>query len=279
MSFSFSLSHLMLLQSSPALTVDIAARCGYDFVGLRLLPSGPGGTAYPLMTDKGMMRDTRTRLADNAMRVFDIESISLDAATVAENYLPLFEAGAELGARTVLASCYDPDPARMADHFAILCDEASKFGLMIHLEFIPWSVIKTPTEARALIESSQRPNARVLLDTLHLDRSGGSVQELSGLAHGMDYFHVCDALAYDGGGDEERIHTARFDRLLPGHGNIDLQPVIKAAPDDAVVGIEVPSDRMIQQWGPEGLARQALIAAKTVVEGNTALVRGSANVR
>ncbi|EJT01985.1 sugar phosphate isomerase/epimerase [Rhizobium sp. CCGE 510] len=265
MSLTFSLSHLMLLQIAPPAAVDIAARVGYDFIGLRLLPSGPGGIAYPLMSNRALMRDTRARLADTGMRVFDIESISLNTTTALDDYLPLFQAGADLGARTVLASCYDPDPERVADNFAALCEAAAGFGLMVHLEFIPWSVIRTPMEARRMIESSQQPNARVLLDTLHLDRVGGTAQELSSLAGGLDYIHVCDALKYAGGGDEERLHTARFNRLLPGDGEIDFQPVITAIPANAVIGIEVPSTSMMERFGAEELARRALLAAKKII--------------
>lgn len=110
MSFVFSLSHLTVLQSAPPRAVEIAARSGYSHLGLRLIPSGPGGIAYPLMTDKAMMRETRMRLADTGMRVFDIESVRLDAAMSAGNYLPFLQTGAELGARTVIASGFDPDP-------------------------------------------------------------------------------------------------------------------------------------------------------------------------
>ncbi|AIC27439.1 xylose isomerase domain-containing protein [Rhizobium etli bv. mimosae str. IE4771] len=265
LSFSFSLSHLTLLQIAPHLIVGIASRSGYDFVGLRLLPSGVGGIAYPLMSDKAMMRDTRARLADTGIRVFDIESVSLNPTTAADDYLPLFQAGADLGARTVIASGFDPDPQRTADNFAAVCESAAGFGLLIHLEFIPWSSVRTPSDARTLVESSRQPNARVLLDVLHLDRSGGTVQELSGLSGAMDYFHVCDAPKLDHGGDEDMIHTARFARLLPGDGDIDLQPVIEAAPTDSVIGIEVPSTELMHRLGAEELARRGLLATKNLI--------------
>jgi sugar phosphate isomerase/epimerase len=267
LSFAFSLSHLTVLQSAPPSVVEIAARSGYSLLGLRLIPSGPGGIAYPLMTDKMMMRDTRARLADTGMRVFDIESVRLDAATSASGYLPLLQAGAELGASTVIASGFDPDPGRTAEAFAALCESAAAFGLMVHLEFIPWSSIRTPSEARRVIEGSGQKNARVLLDVLHLDRSGGTVADLAGLDGAMDYFHLCDAPRLHDGREDDLIRTARSARLLPGDGEIDLRSVIQAAPADAVIGIEVPSTDLRRRLGAEELARRALLATKKVIAG------------
>jgi sugar phosphate isomerase/epimerase len=265
LNYSFSLSHLTLLQCAPPQAVEIASRCGYSFVGLRLFPSGADGIAYPLMTDRAMMRDTLGRMTDTGVGVFDIESVCLDDATSPAFYGPLLEAGAELGARTVLVSAFDTDRARLTDRFAALCEAAAGLGLLCHLEFIPWSAVRTPSEARQIVEESNQPNARVLLDTLHLDRSGGSVKDLVGLSGAMDYFHLCDAPPYQGGGKEELLHTARFARLLPGEGMVDIQPVFQAASANSVIGIEVPSIDLMRKLGAEQLARQALMAAKSTI--------------
>ena len=49
---SFSLAALTVLELAPPQLVDVAAACGYDHVGIRLLPATPGGIAYPLMDDE-----------------------------------------------------------------------------------------------------------------------------------------------------------------------------------------------------------------------------------
>jgi hypothetical protein len=41
--------------------IDVAAACGYDHVGIRLLPATPGGIGYPLMEDKAGLRETIAR--------------------------------------------------------------------------------------------------------------------------------------------------------------------------------------------------------------------------
>ena len=48
---TFSLAALTVLDLAPPAMIDVAAACGYDEVGLRLLPAMAGGIAYPLMDD------------------------------------------------------------------------------------------------------------------------------------------------------------------------------------------------------------------------------------
>jgi hypothetical protein len=59
---SFSLAALTALELAPPGLIDVAAACGYDHVGIRLLPATPGGTAYPLMEDEASLRETIARL-------------------------------------------------------------------------------------------------------------------------------------------------------------------------------------------------------------------------
>ena len=46
---SFSLAYLSAHTLTPPQTVDVAASTGYQFVGLRLLPSAPGGPWQPCL--------------------------------------------------------------------------------------------------------------------------------------------------------------------------------------------------------------------------------------
>jgi len=75
----FSLAHLTLLHVAPPELVTIAARTGYQQVGLRLLPSSPGSIAYPLMQDARGLQDILSRMRDTGVGVFDLEIIRLDA--------------------------------------------------------------------------------------------------------------------------------------------------------------------------------------------------------
>src|SRR4051794_41777606 len=59
---TFSLAALTVLELAPPEMIELAARCGYEKVGLRLLPATPGGIAYRLMDDAALLRETLRRL-------------------------------------------------------------------------------------------------------------------------------------------------------------------------------------------------------------------------
>ena len=62
MANQFSLAHLTVMDCTPPELVHIAARTGYDFVGIRLIPLGlPHEQAY-LPEDKEMIRKTKAAL-------------------------------------------------------------------------------------------------------------------------------------------------------------------------------------------------------------------------
>src|SRR5436309_552526 len=114
----FSLAHLTLLNLSPAELIAVAARTGYQQVGLRLLPAASGGMAYPLMQDVRALEDTLARMRDTGVGVFDLEIVRVGANFRASEYLSLFEVGARLGAKAMLVAGDDADEARLTASFA-----------------------------------------------------------------------------------------------------------------------------------------------------------------
>jgi sugar phosphate isomerase/epimerase len=194
---ALSLAHLTLLGLAPADLIDVAARAGYPFVGLRLLPAAPGGPAYPLMNDAVALRETLARMAASGVRVFDLEIVRLDERFDVARLLPLLEVGARLGARTVLVGADDTDAARRARSYAALCEAARGFGLAACIEFMPWTAVKNLRDATQLIEMAGRPaNAGLLVDALHFARSQSTLPEVAALPREwLHYAQICDAPA------------------------------------------------------------------------------------
>ena len=58
---SYSLAALTALELAPPDLIDVAAACGYEHVGLRLMPAVVGGPAYPL--------DNETKLKETIARI------------------------------------------------------------------------------------------------------------------------------------------------------------------------------------------------------------------
>ena len=77
---SFSLAALTVLDLAPPALIDVAAACGYDAVGIRLLPAMPGGIAYPL-DDEASLKETLARLDATGIKVADLEVVALRPET------------------------------------------------------------------------------------------------------------------------------------------------------------------------------------------------------
>src|SRR5699024_3131532 len=95
------IAHLSLLHLEPDELVDVAAEAGFDFVGLRVRGATPAEDIPDQRPGSPMSRATIARLQDTGVRVRDIEFLSLDGTTGYEEWMPMLEAGAALGATTL----------------------------------------------------------------------------------------------------------------------------------------------------------------------------------
>ena len=259
----YSLAHLTVLSLTPPEMVDVASRTGYRYVGLRLNRITPTEPLYPLITDRSLMKETKARLADTGVGVWDIECARMGPDTEPESYLSFLEAGAELGALHVLAQLPDPDFERATDRFARLCDLAKPLGLGVDLEFVSWTAIPDLTRAVDVLHAVDRPNAGILVDTLHFDRSKSSIAELQELPREwFRYAQVCDAPKEKPTTTEELIYTARCERLFPGDGGIDVRGILACLPPEIPYALEIPGDSLVGEVGPEEYARRALQSSR-----------------
>lgn len=259
----FSLAQLTTLTLSPPEMVALAHRCGYDVTGVRLLPSAPGGVAYPLMDQPDMLRETIARMEDTGTRIFDLEMIRIDPNFKMQDYLSFFEVGARLGAKAILVAGDDPEEARMIDSYARLCDAAFEFGLSSDLEFMPWTVVNNVASAARIVGAANRPGCGVLIDALHLARCDSTLAEIAALPpEWLHYAQMCDGPIQGPTTREGLIAAARGDRLLPGEGELDLAALFRCLPADLPISLEVPSDRRLSALGPDRWAREVLAAGQ-----------------
>jgi sugar phosphate isomerase/epimerase len=262
----FSLAHLTVLSLSPPDMIAVAARTGYRHVGLRLIAVTAETPGYPLMNDKAMMRETKSRLGDTSVGVLDIEFVRLAPETDIASFESFLESGAELGARHVITAAYDPDRARLIERYAALCDLAAPFRLSVDLEFYPWTTVPNLSNAVEVVGAADRPNSGILLDTLHFDRSDSTFDELDRVpSNWLPFVHVCDAPAERPATTEGLIFTARAERLFPGDGGIDIAAIMRHMPPDIPVAVEIPMERLTREVGPEEVARRAREAAARVL--------------
>ncbi len=239
-----ALAYLTLLGFSPPELVDAAAAAGFDSVTLRLADA-PGDDPNPLVGDTPVRRETIARLRHHGLGVLDVEVVRMREDTQAAALRPVLESAAALGARHVLVINLDADEDRTAERFAEICEEAQPFGVRLVLEFMVFTATKDVQQADRIVERAAHPAGGVLVDSLHLHRSGGSPADVAQLAAAnpgrYPYGQLCDApLAAPEGGRRALYAEAVDNRLAPGDGQLPLAELIAALPDRAPLSIETP---------------------------------------
>lgn len=261
------LGHLTMLDVAPPDVIRHAAEAGFRHVSLRLRPTFDGGVGYPLMTDRAMMRETRSRMAATGVSVVDLESVRLHPETDIASLTPFLEAGAELGATELLVPGDDPDMSRLTDNLAMLCDAAARYGMRANLEFVPFFAVKSLADAMKAVSAVGKPNAGVLVDTLHVDRGRENLEDIRRIPHTfLNYCHFCDAGAVRPDSDAGLNEESSQRRLFPGEGNLDLIEMLLALPEDLPLSVEVGNPTLRRQIGPAEMARRAYQSAISVVQ-------------
>ena len=235
------LAHLTALELSPPGLVAAAARAGFASVGLRVVPATTGGPAYPTRVGTEAHRALKQILAAEGVRVSDIEFIQLTPDIDVQAFAGVFEAAADLGAISVTVSGDDHDHARLTAHFAELCDLALAFGLRVDLEFMRWRAIGALPQALAIVAQAGKPNGAILVDALHLTRSGGKAADLISIPdEWLRVAQICDAGADVPMTEAAIIAEAREGRRPPGEGSLPLGDLLDALPADAFLSVEMP---------------------------------------
>lgn len=267
MTVRVSLAHLTVLGLPPPEIIGVAARTGYDAVGLRLIGATDTTPAYPLMHDPAMMRATRAAMAATGIGVLDIEFVRITPDLDVPGLEPLMAAGAALGARHVITAPYDPDLPRLADRLAAIAELAGRYGLGAVLEFFPWTVVPDLGAAARMVDAAGRPDIGILVDTLHFNRSGSTVEQLQALAPSrLPYVHVADAAVQPHYTTDELLHAGRVERLPPGEGQIDIHHILAHLPHDIPMALEVPMTALTAAIGAESVARRVREAARRLLD-------------
>jgi len=260
----YSLAHLTILDAPPPELIRIAARTGYDFVGLRLIPLGlPGEVAYAPHDDVVMRRAIKAAIDDTGVKVLDVELARIIEAPAPETYLPALETAAELGAKHVLSSVWMRDRHQVIERFARLCDVAKPLGLTVNLEFVSSTEWNTLEGALDIVTNCGRDNVGIMIDTLHFHRGRIPIEQLDRVpASWANFAHVCDDRPDVPATMEEARRTMREERLYPGEGAVDIAGIVGRLPQSVICAIELPHRQRLRELGPDRFARTCLERTK-----------------
>ncbi|MGI6703585.1 MAG: sugar phosphate isomerase/epimerase family protein [Clostridia bacterium] len=264
MSRKFSLAYLTIPGTSPVDQINIAAEAGYDYVSLRPIPMHlPNEPLFQFDKDRKLFNDIKQALSANDIGLLDIELARVREDLNVEDYESAFSAAAELGATDVLSSIWSKDKAYYYGEFEKICDLAAKYSLRVNLEFVTFAGVTSLAEALDVLDTVERPNAYIMVDTLHAHRSRVSAEDIAKVEPSkFGFIHLCDGPgpipALD---DPSMIEVAREGRLYPGEGEIDLKSMLIALPPNPI-SIELPNSKEMAKRGALGHASQCLIKAK-----------------
>jgi len=262
-----SLDHLTLFELTPPELVEVAAMAGFTHVGLRLNPAAPPRERqHPMLGDSPMRRETLARMRATGVAVFDCGVFRLQRGVDVAAFEPVLESAAVLGAGHALVNGDDPDPDVLADLLVRLCELGDRYRIRMHLEFTPWTGIPTLASAVHVVEACGHASARVMIDTIHVDRSGGSPAELRQVPRGLvDYVQVCDASGPRPTDFATMIHQARNERACPGEGNLDLVGMLGALPAGLPLSLEAPVQSLATTLTPVERARRGRAAIDALI--------------
>ncbi len=253
-----SMAHLCELDTPPAELITLAAEAGIASVGFRVSPAAPGGPKYPLAT-AAEQAEVRRRAKDTGVEILYVELISITEETRPEDFRAFFETGAAIGASRCVVAGDSPNIAVVAEKMARLCDIAKPLGIAVDIEFMPFRGIKSLADAVAVVASCQRSSAHILIDSLHITRSGTTIESLRALDPRLvGTFQICDGPLAP---PADLVTEARMRRQTPGAGEMALFDMLDALPAGTIIGVEVPLPPQYPNVSPR--VRLAKLAAET----------------
>lgn len=254
------LDHLTAWELSPPELIRGAAQAGYDAVSIWYHAPPDGATPYPIDSDSPMRRATITASLDCGVAIFTIGLFVLTPAGWMPHWDAMLESGEAMGARRAIVLHFDPEAERAQALLARLAAKAARHGIGVDVEFIAGSGLCSLVDACTLAEAIGG-DCGVILDPLHLQRTGGSPADVDDHARGLiRYAQLCGGpatMAVD-----RQVEEGSRQRRLPGEGEFPLTAFVAALPKGVPIGLEIPlSDLAASGMGAVERARRALNAA------------------
>jgi sugar phosphate isomerase/epimerase len=198
-----SLANLTIADAGPLELLEAAAAAGFDSVNMWLIPppamaafNVKCGATTPVVGNATLIREINARIATTGVRVFEASCSWLSPAFTRPETAPVLDTMAQIGTRRVSVVGWDADRQRLIANLAALCADAAVYGMTLTLEFMPYSAVRTVAEAAEVLAAVGAPNLDVLVDVLHLARSGGTPADLQLLdPRHIGVVQLCDAPA------------------------------------------------------------------------------------
>ncbi len=212
----------------PLELIDAAGAAGWSAVGIRVDPA---------TWSDALASDVVRRLDSSAVTVLEVEAVFVTPG--GDEGELLVDAAGAIGARHVLVVSLGMPRAAFVERLGELCDRAAPAGVSCVVEFTPILSIPDLSSALSVVRAAQRDNSGVLVDNLHLSRSGGTPSDLAGIDPALlPYVQLCDAPMQ---APADLYADALEGRCLPGQGGLPVAEYLRVVPPGAAISAEILS--------------------------------------
>ena len=181
--------------------------------------------------------EVRRRLDDTGLIALDMEPVFVTPD--GDDGDRMVEAAAAVGARNLLVVSRGVDDDHFAERFGQLCDLAAPHEIGCSIEFLAFMSVSSLRQSVEILDRVNRPNGGLLIDGLHLARTGGTPDDVAAVAPSrLPYAQLCDAPAE---APENAYADALDGRSTLGDGGLPVRELVDALPDHTALSMEIRS--------------------------------------
>lgn len=201
--------------------VRAAAAAGYDGIGLYI-------GNWMQLRDSDRLGELDELLVEHDLPLCDIEvlrgwgTVGLTDDSYAAHESAAWTMADRYGCRYIQAiGPVSDDLAEAAAAFGSLCDRAAEHGLVVGLEFLPFTNIFDADDGRRIVEAADRSNGGLCVDIWHHRRGSNDVQQLRRLRpEHITGIQMSDGPLLPTNADDYVQDCLRY-RVPPGEGEMD----------------------------------------------------------
>jgi sugar phosphate isomerase/epimerase len=224
--------------------VNLTADLGCRYITTGMVGFAPLKTLdyqpFSLRDDAQLRRDLLAAMDDRRVSISLGEGLLIAPGVDVRSYTADLDIMAELRIPRINTVSLEPDRARTFDELAVLTDLAAERGMLTSVEPVPGLAIADIPSAMAAVEHVGRQEISLLIDTMHVARSGADPDDLRSLpVKRIGHVQLCD-VPLRSTKEHRYAEEAMYHRLPPGEGELPLAEMLAALPADRVVGLEVP---------------------------------------
>ena len=203
--------------------------------------------------DASALGKTRQAISASGVDLIDVEPLWLEQPEIIQS--TIVAAGIELGARNVLVVSREPERHKAQDRFQRLCEFAGT-EIRLMLEFAVFTEVKSLREAVTFVREVDHPSGGVLIDQMHLNRSGEELPDLNDPI--FSYVQACDFYASSLTKEGSDYIVAAVDERCPlGEGDASATVANAIRNSEVDVSLEIRSKALRDEFpDPRERARQ-----------------------